>query len=316
MKFRTEIELSPLEMHLDHENKIFAIGSCFASNISKELSRFKFQCTTNPTGVLFNPKSIADALRRFDARQVLSPCDIINIGEMWFHYDFHTSFSDIEMESSLAKINRGLEVGAKTLDSADRVVITFGTAWVYELDGQTVANCHKQPTSMFNRRRVGIEEIVSDYSELLEGILVDKEVLFTVSPVRHLGDGLDENFLSKATLKLAIAELVAKYSNAHYFPAYEILVDDLRDYRYYGDDLIHPSSQAIEYIWEVFARKVLTPKAQLLLPRIQKILNAVQHRPMNPNSKAYKTFCTSQLRNIMELTQLDFSDEIAFFESR
>lgn len=315
MKFRTEIESSPLKVQIDHKNRIFAIGSCFASNIAKELSSHKFLCTVNPTGVLFNPNSIANALRQFNKGEMLSSSDIINIGEMWFHYDFHTTFGDINQETALAKINNGLKAGTETLASADRMLITFGTAWVYEIEGRTIANCHKQPSSIFNRRRVSVAEIVDEYSELLGGIFADKEIIFTVSPVRHLGDGLEENFLSKATLKLAIAELVERYPNAHYFPAYEIIMDDLRDYRYYGDDLTHPSTQAIEYVWEIFSKKVLSPQTQAVLPRIIRILDAAKHRPSNPDSQAYKTFCNKQLREIKELSQFDFDDEITIFES-
>ena len=177
-----------------------------------------------------------------------------------------------------------------------------------------VANCHKQPASQFQRRRLSVAEIVERYDKLFEGILRDKNVILTVSPVRHIGDGLQENSVSKATLRLAVEELVAKYENAHYFPSYEILIDDLRDYRYYADDLAHPSKMAVDYVWERFCEAILSPEAQEMLPRIAQIVSAAEHRPFNPDSESHKAFCRKMIEKANAMPQIDFSLEKSAFE--
>ena len=195
------------------------------------------------------------------------------------------------------------------------MIITFGTAWVYEhiATKSVVANCHKQPLSSFIRRRLSVEEIITTFTPLMEGILSDKHVIFTLSPVRHLSDGLTENSLSKATLRLAIAELCSRFNNADYFPAYEIVTDDLRDYRFYAEDLVHPSNQAIEYIWEKFTEAMFTERTKQLLPKVMKIVTAATHRPFNSTSREYKEFCHKQLEAAMAIEEVDFSDECAIF---
>ena len=314
MKFRTEIESKPLKVEVDHKNKILTIGSCFASNIAERLVQSKFDCTANPTGILFNPKSIAEALTRYSRGVELSPDDLICSVDMWFSYDFHSSFSDTAQGLALERMNSGLRLGMEALEVADRVIITFGTAWIYEQEGCVVANCHKQPASTFQRRRLSVEEIVRDFSTLLTTTLAEKEIVFTVSPIRHLGDGLVDNSLSKSILRVAIAELVASHANAHYFPSYEILMDDLRDYRFYAEDMTHPSPQAIEYIWGCFKQMALSANAQWVIPHIEKIIVAANHRPLNSASDGYKNFCSKQLKEIELLSQFDFSEQKEFFE--
>ena len=161
---------------------------------------------------------------------------------------------------------------------------------------------------------MSVEEIVGEFKPLLEGILSDKRVIFTVSPVRHIADGLSENSLSKATLRVAVAKLCERFDNVDYFPAYEIVTDDLRDYRFYADDLVHPAAQAIEYIWERFVSGALTADAQQLLPKVEKIVAAAAHRPLNPQSEEYKKFCTRHLAEAKALSSIDFSSECALFE--
>jgi hypothetical protein len=178
-----------------------------------------------------------------------------------------------------------------------------------------VANCHKQLASQFERRRLSVAEIVERYSSLFEGVLRDKKVVLTVSPVRHIGDGLQENSVGKATLRLAVEELVAKYENASYFPSFEILIDDLRDYRYYADDLAHPSEMAVDYVWERFCEVMITPKSQKLLPQIEQIVSAAEHRPFNLTSEAHRTFCSKMLSKISAIPNIDFEAERSKFEN-
>ena len=314
MKFRTEIEVTPLAEGLEYGAKIFALGSCFAENISERLKRAKFSIASNPFGVLFNPFSIANAIERLADARTFAVCDITAGKESFYSFDAHSSLDGKTHTEAFGNLNKAVAQGAKSLAEADWVILTFGTAWVYEYEGRIVANCHKQPASQFVRRRLSVEEIVERYDALFDGALHDKKVVLTVSPVRHIGDGLQENSVSKATLRLAVEELVANHENAHYFPSYEILIDDLRDYRYYADDLAHPSNMAVEYVWEIFCKAMLSPKAQELLPRIAQIVAAAEHRPFNPEGEEHKVFCRKMLERMKALSEIDFSLEKSVFE--
>ncbi|MBR2325949.1 MAG: GSCFA domain-containing protein [Alistipes sp.] len=314
MRFRTEISLQPLAEGIDHSAKIFALGSCFAESISERLRRAKFSVTTNPFGVLFNPLSIASAIDRLADTRAFAVCDIREGKEGFFSFDAHSSLDGKTQTEIFANLNQAVAQGSKALHDAEWVIITFGTAWVYEREGKVVANCHKQPSQEFVRRRLSVEEIVERYRPLFEGILRDKKVILTVSPVRHVGDGLQENSVSKAILRLAVEQLCEQFDNAHYFPSFEILIDDLRDYRYYADDLAHPSKMAVEYVWERFCEYALTDKARALLPKIEQIVVAAEHHPFNPESDAHRTFCRKMIHQAQSIAEVDFSAEIREFE--
>ena len=272
MKFRTEIEIAPFGRKVDHTRRGFSVGSCFAASIAEMLRRYKFPLASNPTGVLYNPFSIADLL----------------------------------------------EAGPDGLAAAEYVLVTFGTAWVFEENGRVVANCEKRPAHIFTRRRLSVDEIVERFDALMRGILRGRQVVFTVSPVRHLKDGFEENSLSKATLRLAIAEIMERHpSEAQYFPAFETLTDDLRDYRFYGPDLAHPSTEAVEYIWEKFAGAAFGPETLKLLPQIEKIVRATEHRPFRPDNPEHAEFRRTMLECARALAaahpEIDLDDEIKFF---
>lgn len=307
--------MQPLAEGLEHSAKIFALGSCFAENISERLAKAKFSVTTNPFGVLFNPFSIANALERLDDTRAFAVCDIHAGRDNYFSYEAHSSLDGKTHTEIFANLNRAVAQGSKALRDAEWVILTFGTAWIYEREGRVVANCHKQPTKEFERRRLSVAEIVERYTSLFEGALRGKKVILTVSPVRHLGDGLQENSVSKATLRLAVEELCARFESVHYFPSYEILNDDLRDYRYYADDLAHPSKMAIDYVWERFCEGVLSDKARKLLPQIEQIVTAAEHRPFNPDGEAHRAFCRKMLEKSNALSEIDFSEEKKIFES-
>jgi hypothetical protein len=248
------------------------VGSCFADRIAERLGQAKFRLTANPTGVLYNPFSIADMLE--------------------------------DEPAGLAE--------------AEWVLVTFGTAWVYEEEGRVVANCGKRPADVFTRRRLSVAQIVERFDGLMEGALRGKQIIFTLSPVRHLKDGFEENSLSKATLRLAIDEVVRKHpANAQYFPAYEILNDDLRDYRFYGPDLAHPSTQAVDYIWEKFVAAALSPQTQKLLPKIDNIVRAAAHRPFDPATEEHALFRRGMFEKARLLAadhpEIDMSGEMDFF---
>lgn len=315
MKFRTEIEAAPLAEGLEYGAKIFALGSCFAENISARLAKAKFSVVSNPLGVLFNPYSIANAIERLADARTFAVCDIRAGRDSFFSFDAHSSLDGKTHTDAFANLNRAVAQGSKALAEAEWVILTFGTTWVYERDGKVVANCHKQPSAEFTRRRLSVAEIVERYNRLFEGVLRDKRVILTVSPVRHIGDGLQENSVSKATLRLAAEELVAKHANAYYFPSFEILIDDLRDYRYYTEDMAHPSKVAVDYVWEQFCKAVLSPAAQELLPRVMQIVAAAEHRPFNPESESHKEFCRAMKQKIERLADIDFSLEESIFNN-
>lgn len=319
MKFRTEVEVGPFRRKIGYGSRILAVGSCFADNMAAAMQRAKFSVAANPTGVVFNPASIALALRMFSRPAAVTPDELRQSGGRFFDFRFHGSLSGSDAGSTAAKINRAVEAGSKALAEADTIIITFGTAWVYTLNetGEVVANCHRQPASIFTRKRLTVSDIVDTFSELLQTVMCGRHIIFTISPVRHLGDGADENFLSKATLKLAVAELVARFENADYFPAYEILNDDLRDYRFYADDLVHPSSQAVAYIREKFFAAALDSRTLELLPRVERAAAAAGHRPSDTESEEYRSFCRARLADIAALESEcgapDFSAERAYF---
>lgn len=313
MKFRTEIEIAPLGTKIGYENRILALGSCFAEHIAGRLAQAKFRVTANPSGILFNPLSIAAALRSYAGESPVRHSELGFDGELWFHYGFHGSFSAPEADQALAAMNAARKSGAEALRAADRIVLTFGTAWVYEHDGAVVANCHRRPAAEFSRRRLSVEEIVETFAELIEGPLAGKQIILTISPVRHTGDTLAGNAVSKATLRLAAEQLTERFKCSAYFPAFEILTDDLRDYRFYADDLVHPAPQAVAYVWEKFAPAVLTDEALRLLPEAEAIVAAAAHRPRNPQGEAHRAFCRRQLERIAALPEMDFQSETAYF---
>lgn len=326
MQFRTYINIKPCQEQIDHKKSIFSLGSCFAENIAAKLQRAKFRVTSSPTGILFNPESIADTINRLEniAEPELIDSTIKDglrcSDERWFNYDFHSSLCNANAELALEAMTAAHNTGRKALLGSDFVIITFGTAWVYRLleTGRVVANCHKQPHQLFSRELLSIEKITELYKPLLtNGILSEKRVIFTVSPVRHLADGLEENSLSKAILRVAIAELVSRYPNVEYFPSYEIVNDELRDYRFYADDMIHPSQMAIEYIWQRFSHYAFSDSTRQLIEQINRIAQATEHRAMNPTSQAHKRFCKQTLNQIEDINKrypdLDFSKETECF---
>ena len=309
MQFRTTIELKPFDRRIDHSQTILSLGSCFASNVAERLSRAKFCVTSSPTGILFNPESIAATLDRFDAvargdNGALPVAEDLAYGnERWFSYDFHSDFSATDATDALTTMQEAVRHGAQALKDAQVVILTFGTAFVFrnKQSGDVVANCHKQPQALFQREMMSAEQIAARYISLMQGPLAGKQVIFTVSPVRHLADGLEQNSLSKATLRVAVDLIQKACPNAYYFPSYEIVMDELRDYRFYADDMTHPSRMAIDYIWERFGEVAFSDKTKALNERIERIVRASEHRPFNRNGQEYKAFCRTQREKITQL---------------
>ncbi len=311
MKFRTEIESISLQTRIDHKSHIFAVGSCFADRIASRLSEVKISTTNNPFGVMFNPLSITSTIERADKCQLIDKEELMEGVNGYFHYDFHGSFSDSDKNRVYNKINRAIEEAHKALLRSDVVIITLGTSWVFTLgeSDKVVANCHKQPSATFRRKMLSIETTAKALSNLAATTLHDKRIILTVSPIRHLADGLTANSLSKASLRLAAGLVAERCDNVEYFPAYEIMNDDLRDYRFYEDDMVHPSKVATDYIWEKFKSAVFTPQTQTIAERISAIVSAAAHRPLHPDSEAYRTFCRRQIEAIDGLSEIDCDNE-------
>lgn len=322
MKFRTEIRVVPLPAAIDYSDRVLFLGSCFADEMRRRMQTLKFRADGNFSGPLFNPASIADALRRAQTPARISADELRQDADgWWFSYDASTLLSDPDPEAVLRRCNEALDRLHRELSAARCVVITFGTAWVYRSreSGRIVANCHKQPQALFDRELLSVAQIVDEWSALLDGPLAGREVVFTVSPVRHLGDGLEGNSLSKAVLRVAVAELTRRFGQVHYFPAFEILTDDLRDYRFYADDLCHPSPQAVDYIWERFAEAALSPQARQLLPEVERLVAQCRHRPRRPDSEARRTSVLRMSDRMAELERsagIDFSQEIAILREQ
>ena len=239
MKLQTTVDIKPSDWKIGYEDKILMVGSCFSDEIGKQMQQRYLNVTCNPFGTLYNPLSIAKALTMTEVPE------LIDYEGLWHSMAHHGSFSRASRDEAEKAVRESIETMQKALKEATVVIVTFGTAWVYEKDGEVVGNCHKLPENCFMRRRLSVEEIVSAWQPILKRY-PDKHWLFTVSPIRHIRDGLHENQLSKAALLQAVEQL------GDYFPSYEIMLDELRDYRFYADDLVHPSSMAVNYIWERF----------------------------------------------------------------
>lgn len=327
--FRTVVQIPPMQTRIGYGNRLLSLGSCFADNMARRMQRAKFRVTASPTGILFNPESVARAIETFyrlytatDTTTASLPQGVREVeyaSGRYFSYDFHSSLSAADKETAYKNMMSALRSGADALHNSDTVIITFGTAWIYRLcsDGKVVANCHKQPQTLFTRELLTADQIVARYDALFDGPLREKRVIFTVSPVRHLGDGLQGNSLSKALLRVAVEELCRRHPQAEYFPSYEIVCDELRDYRFYAEDMTHPSDIAVEYIWQRFAEAAFDENTRRISEAAQRITRAAEHRPFDCESDEYRTFCRTMMSRIealeAECPDMDFSVEKALF---
>lgn len=306
IKYKTTIELEPAPFSIKYEDNLLSIGSCFAQNIAQKLQDIFYTVSINPFGTLYNPISIRNSLGLLLNNYEFQEEDLFFHNGLWNSFQHHSSFSSNSPEDTLEQINIELIKARTRLKKSKTILITLGTAWVYELrkNNKVVSNCHKLPANRFKRKRLSVQEIVDSLGPLFEYLkeyASELNIVLTLSPIRHLKDGFTENQISKSTLLLAIQEMVEKANFIHYFPAYEIMMDDLRDYRYYADDLVHPSKLAIEYIWETFTNSYLEPTEAPLRKNIYKLQKAIQHRSFNPTSSGHQKFVQQQLKNIKKI---------------
>lgn len=301
MELRTPIKIRPEDIGIDYHKQGLMTGSCFAENIGMRMRSLAMPVTVNPMGIQFNPASICRSLNMLAKGYVFTEKNLTENNGLWVSFAHHGSFSDKDKNAALQKMNLSAENGSRALTEADYIIITLGTAWIYERDGYPVGNCHKFPASEFTRRRMETEEIVDIFSSALDTYLNGKKVIFTVSPIRHLSDGLADNSLSKATLRVAAGRLCEKYTNCRYFPAYEIMTDDLRDYRFYERDMVHPSELAVDYIWEQFCIYAMTHEAIKAMGDIAALNAAAAHRPIDPQSDGHRQFIAKMITEAREL---------------
>ena len=327
MSFFTEIQIPEFPDQMDYSKSMMLFGSCFSENIGQKLIDLKFEVDMNPFGILYNPESIANSLRILLEKKTFTEADLFHDQGLWNSFYHHSRFSDVDQSMTLEKINNRISSSHEFLKKADFLVITFGTAWVYELrkTGQIVSNCHKIPAAEFKRFRLGVFEITNVYRELLEQIWKlnpSLKVIFTVSPIRHWKDGAVENQLSKATLLLAIDQLITGfgYQACAYFPSYELMMDELRDYRFYAEDMLHISPVAIDYIFERFSKVMISKESMVVSQKVMKLRKAFEHRPVNPAAAEFKAFIQQNLVQISQLKSqfpnLDFSQEQIYFETK
>lgn len=272
MIWRTETDIPKSPWQIGPESRILLVGSCFTDNIGKKMEAYGLHADSNPTGVLYNPMSIVQSLNG-DLR-----VEIVEHDGLYHSMAHHSSFSGADSEQVLRRCLQAQAELHQRLAEADVVFVTFGTAYVYYRDGQVVANCHKLPEREFTRERLTIEQIVTAWRPLLRS-MPDKHWVFTVSPIRHRRDGLHQNQLSKAVLLMAVEQLQRDFpEQVTYFPAYEIVLDELRDYRFYADDLVHPSTAAVEYVWERLCDTFVSPQTMALMQQKHKEWLKAQHR--------------------------------------
>ncbi|WP_088653404.1 GSCFA domain-containing protein [Geofilum rhodophaeum] len=316
--FRTSIVCTPAPdaERLGVHSGVLFMGSCFAGNVGQRMEEACFKVLVNPHGVLFNPFSVAAALEAFLENRQVALGDLVERDGLWHSFQHHGSFSGPDAAKVVQAINAATLKGHSFLKEAHCLVVTFGTAWVYALGEahQVVANCHKFPARDFQRYRLSVRAVVERWQRLLVALRQenpDLQVIFTVSPVRHWKDGAHGNQLSKAVLLLAVEELLEQHAGNAYFPAYELMMDELRDYRFYADDMLHPSAQAVDYIWDRFSGAWLNEEALAFYREVQQLLTELRHRPLHPGALSFESFRKKTAKKIADLVKrypnLDFS---------
>jgi hypothetical protein len=330
MQFQLPIDIRPLDEPIQYGQKIMLTGSCFTEHIGNALSDLKFDVLQNPNGILFSPDAVCKSLISYLKHKQYTEQDLFYLNEVWNSWHHHSRFSNISKSEALSLINASQQKAHEFLKEADWLIITLGSSFLYELTlaadtdsaslGESVANCHRAPANWFNKKMEDIDAI----KEMLESCLKKIKAfnprlkfIFTISPVRHIRDGVVENNQSKARLIEAVHFIVKKFESAHYFPAYELVIDVLRDYRFYDIDMVHPNYAATEFVLEKFSENCISEEAQLLMREIRKIVIARKHRPFHPETKAHQQFMAVHFEKTKLLQDkypfLDLNEELDYF---
>jgi len=333
MQFFANIQIKPFDPPITHKHKILLTGSCFTEHIGNFLMEAKFNVLENPNGILFDPLSVASSLVSYIQNKQYAEQELFYLNETWNSWHHHSRFSNPDLEECLKNINRSQREAHAFLENADWLMITLGSAFTYKLlpdsslstsrraaGGEAVANCHKAPSQNFVKHLNTIEEIVSAFDAAIHQLFhfnKNLRVIFTISPVRHLRDGVVDNNRSKARLIEAVHHLVNKFDRLYYFPAYELVIDILRDYRFYDVDLAHPNYAATQFVIEKFSESCFDDSTRHLIEEIKKLTIAKKHRPFNPQSGQHKKFLEQHLAKTRALQSqhpyLNFSEELNYF---
>ncbi len=316
MKWSIDFPIPSHPFPISHQSKILSLGSCFAQTIGQKMIDAKFDCLVNPFGTIFNPRSLEILMEAALFTTKFEESLICERDGLFFHYHAHSELVANTKDKLIEELTIQRDQTRVYLEQGTHLILTLGTAWVYELDGSgTVANCHKQPSSLFSKRLLTIEEMESRLSTLFGNfsrVYPNLKIILTVSPVRHIKDGVAENQLSKSQLRVLCANLERRFSSVSYFPAYEIMMDELRDYRFYKSDLIHPTAEAEDYIWQKWQASHFSPETQTKVGEIRKVNLELAHRPLNPNSPDHLKFQENLRLKLERLNaEFDFSRELA-----
>jgi hypothetical protein len=323
MQFQIPIHINPLQTQINYRDKILLIGSCFTEHIGNALEELKFSVLQNPNGILFDPISVCKSLVSYINNKQYNENDLFQLNEVWHSWQHHSRFSNIDKNEGLQNINESQTKAHQFLKEADWIIITLGSSFSYCVTKETgfsVANCHRAPAQWFNKHLLEIEEIISALENCIRQLRQYNSKLrfiFTVSPVRHIRDGVVDNNRSKARLIESVHHIVHKYEQAYYFPAYELVIDVLRDYRFYDVDLVHPNYMATEFVLEKFSENCIDEETRELMEEIKKIVIARKHKPFQPKTNAHLSFLTAHFDKAKTLQEqfpfLDLSEELNYF---
>jgi hypothetical protein len=322
MQMMLSPDFPPLPRRISYDDPVLLVGSCFTEHIYERLEQRRFRVMGNPHGILFNPLSVAHSVTRYLSGLPYEAQDLFYLNELWNSWDHHTRFSAPDQQQALEQINHSLEVAADFIRSARYVIITLGSAFQYYLKDQDrpVANNHRAPAQWFEKRLLETSHITDVMAEMLEQLFRENpsvEVLLTISPVRHIRDGVVDNNRSKARLVEAVHALCARYGRVHYFPAYELVIDVLRDYRFYDIDMVHPNYLATSFVWEQFVALCIEPAAQGVMKEVEDIMTARAHRPRFPDTEAHRKFLAAYAAKTADLLRrhpkLDLREALDYF---
>jgi hypothetical protein len=314
--FRTSFQLKPSPKRISLSDRILTIGSCFSDAIGSQFVRNKVNCKANPFGVLYNPASIHKVVQYSIANQTVPEDTFLHRDDVFFNYDFHSEFSSMNLSHLQEQLKTIVAKTHSFLEDTNWLIITYGTAWVYELNetNSVVANCHKMPQTMFTKSFMTQKKVLDSFDSMhqaLKAVNPDINILLTVSPVRHIKDTLELNSVSKSVLRVACHTITEQFRDVYYFPAYEIMMDDLRDYRFYKADMIHPSPVAEQYIWQKFAERYFDEELTTFLRKWEEIQSALAHKPFHPFSATHQHFLKEMLKKLEELKGVVNVDEEA-----
>lgn len=304
-----------------HHHKVMLLGSCFSDNIGNKLHHALFNTIANPFGTVYNPASILNEIKHIIYGTIITEEDLFHANGMWNHFSFHSRFSRADKQITLNGMNNSISHAHNHLQQCDMVFITLGTSMIYELKKThvVVSNCHKLPAKEFNKRMMNCEEVKKCLNDIISAIShynPKTKIIFTVSPIRHIADGLETNQLSKSTLRTAVGEILSLHKDkCHYFPAYEIMIDDLRDYRFYAPDMTHPSDVAIEYIWDFFKATYFNDNTAQTVARCERVSKRLAHRPMTENLEAIERFKSETIEIAQKLLhEFPYLNELPLFK--